>query len=197
MKIVYLGIGTNLGNREENLKQAVAKIEEFIGPVLKSSSIYETAPWGFQSNDEFLNMVVQVETKLIPSGLLGRLLMIESLLGRVRGEKHYSSRLIDIDILLYEDLIVEEESLKIPHPLLHERKFVLVPLCEIASEVIHPVLKKSVAELLEMCEDRSEVKKLPLKGEYCKIILIKKQYNNPLGVQTPHYPQNYNSPYPR
>jgi 2-amino-4-hydroxy-6-hydroxymethyldihydropteridine diphosphokinase len=169
MKIVYLGIGTNLGNREENLKQAVTKIEEFIGPVFKSSSIYETAPWGFQSNDEFLNKVVQVETKLIPSGLLGRLLMIESLLGRIRGEKRYSSRLIDIDILLYEDLIVEEESLKIPHPLLHERKFVLVPLCEIAPEMIHPVLKKSMKELLDICRDRSEVRKYfcpptPLKG---------------------------------
>jgi 2-amino-4-hydroxy-6-hydroxymethyldihydropteridine diphosphokinase len=84
--------------------------------------------------------------------------MIESLLGRVKGEKRYTSRLIDIDILLYEDLVVEEESLKIPHPLLHERKFVLVPLCEIASEIVHPVLKKSIAELLEICKDKSEVK---------------------------------------
>jgi len=159
MKIVYLGIGTNLGNREENLKQAVAKIEEYVGPVLKSSSIYQTAPWGFQSEDEFLNMVVKVETTLTPSGLLGRLLMIESLLGRVRGEKRYSSRLIDIDILLYENLIVEELSLKIPHPLLQDRKFVLVPLCEIAGELIHPVLNKSISELLEICGDKSEVRK--------------------------------------
>ena len=139
MKIVFLGIGTNLGNRESNLEEAVARIREYIGPVLDSSSIYETEPWGFHAKDEFLNKVVKVNTELTPSGLLGRILMIESLLGRVRGQVRYSSRLIDIDILLYEDLIVEEESLKIPHPLLQQRKFVLVPLCEIASEIIHPV----------------------------------------------------------
>jgi 2-amino-4-hydroxy-6-hydroxymethyldihydropteridine diphosphokinase len=159
MKIVFLGIGTNLGNRESNLEEAVARIREYIGPVLDSSSIYETEPWGFHAKDEFLNKVVKVNTELTPSGLLGRILMIESLLGRVRGQVRYSSRLIDIDILLYEDLIVEEESLKIPHPLLQQRKFVLVPLCEIASEIIHPVLKKSIAELLEICEDRGDVKK--------------------------------------
>jgi 2-amino-4-hydroxy-6-hydroxymethyldihydropteridine diphosphokinase len=159
MTIVFLGIGTNLGNRESNLEEAVARIEEYIGPVLDSSSIYETEPWGFQAKDKFLNKVVKVKTELAPSGLLGRILMIEYLLGRVRGQDRYSSRLIDIDILLYEDMIVEEESLKIPHPLLQQRKFVLVPLCEIASEMIHPVLKKSIGELLELCEDRGEVKK--------------------------------------
>ena len=159
MKIVFLGIGTNLGNRELNLEQAITRIEEFIGPVLMTSSIYETEPWGFQAEDKFLNLVVKAETKLTPSGLLGRILMIESLMGRVRGPNRYSSRLIDIDILVYEEMIIDQESLKIPHPLLQERRFVLVPLCEIASEMIHPVLKKSYAKLLEICEDKNEVKK--------------------------------------
>jgi 2-amino-4-hydroxy-6-hydroxymethyldihydropteridine diphosphokinase len=160
MKIVFLGIGTNLGNREGNLKQAIAGIEEEIGPVLKTSSVYETEPWGFQAKDDFLNMVVKAETRLTPSGILGRILMIESMSGRERSQKRYSSRLIDIDILLYDDIIIDEESLKIPHPLLHVRKFVLVPLCEIASELIHPVFKKSVADLLENCEDECVVKML-------------------------------------
>ena len=159
MNKVFLGIGTNLGNRENNLKEAVASIEEHVGKVLNSSSVYETEPWGFQSDDGFLNMVVNVETRLAPSGLLGRILEIESLLGRVRGETRYASRIIDIDILLYEDRIIDEESLKIPHPLLQERRFVLVPLCEIASEMIHPVLKKSFSVLLKTCTDESNVKK--------------------------------------
>ena len=159
MKIVFLGIGTNLGNRELNLEQSIARIEEFIGPVLMTSSIYETEPWGFQTEDKFLNLVVKAETKLTPSGLLGRILMIESLLGRVRGPNRYSSRLIDIDILVYEEMIIDQESLKIPHPLLQERRFVLVPLCEIASEMIHPVLKKSFSLLLKICTDESNVKK--------------------------------------
>jgi 2-amino-4-hydroxy-6-hydroxymethyldihydropteridine diphosphokinase len=160
MKIVFLGIGTNLGNREENLEQAVARIGQSIGTVIRSSSIYRTAPWGFQSDEEFLNMVVKIETDLVPVMLLEKNLAIESLMGRVRGPEHFSSRLIDIDILLYEDLIINDENLKIPHPLLQERRFVLVPLCEIAAAMLHPVLKKTFDKLLEECEDRGVVKKL-------------------------------------
>ena len=106
MNVVFLGLGTNLGNRERNLKEAVNRIEESIGKVLDFSSVFETESWGFQSGD-FLNMVLKVETRLTPSGLLGRILMIESLSGRLRGEKQYLSRLIDIDILLYEDLVLD------------------------------------------------------------------------------------------
>ena len=157
MKRVYLGLGTNLGSREENLKHAIEKIEEYIGPVVKASSVYETEPWGFSSENQFLNMAVEIETSLKPSGLLGRLLMIESMLGRLREGKEYKSRIIDLDILLYDKQIITKGDLTIPHPRLHERKFVLVPLCEIAPDIIHPVLEKSISELLKECKDKSKV----------------------------------------
>jgi 2-amino-4-hydroxy-6-hydroxymethyldihydropteridine diphosphokinase len=160
MKKVFLGLGTNLGDREANLKETIAGIERNIGPVLRASSVYETEPWGFIAESNFLNMVVKVETGLTPSGLLGANLMLEAILGRMRGEKQYSSRVIDVDILLYEDLVINEVSLKIPHPRMHERKFVLVPLCEIAPGLVHPVLKKTFAFLLETCQDTSNVRHL-------------------------------------
>lgn len=162
MKKVYLGLGTNLGNREENLNQAIEKIREFVGPVIRVSSLYETEPWGFSSESLFLNMVAEVDTKLKPSGLLGRLLMIESFLGRLREVKKYTSRIIDIDILFYGDRIIDNKALQVPHPLLQERRFVLVPLSEIAPGFIHPVIKKSIKRLLEECQDKSEVTKKSL-----------------------------------
>jgi 2-amino-4-hydroxy-6-hydroxymethyldihydropteridine diphosphokinase len=160
MKKVFLGIGTNLGDRERNLEETVAKIKEYIGPVLNLSSVYETEPWGFESENQFLNMVVEVETKQSPSGVLGAILMIEAFLGRTREGNQYTSRVIDIDILLYEDNVVDEVSLKIPHPLMGERRFVIVPLCEIAPDLVHPVLKKSIASLLESCKDKSKIRKI-------------------------------------
>jgi 2-amino-4-hydroxy-6-hydroxymethyldihydropteridine diphosphokinase len=158
MKQVYLGLGTNLGNREENLKQAIEKIREFIGPVVRISSVYETEPWGFISENKFLNMVAETETDLKPSGLLGRLLMIESMLGRLREGKEYKSRTIDIDILLFGMRVTNNEDLKIPHPRMHERRFILVPLCEIAPDLIHPVLNKDIKTLLKECKDCSAVR---------------------------------------
>jgi 2-amino-4-hydroxy-6-hydroxymethyldihydropteridine diphosphokinase len=160
MKRVFLGIGTNLGDRKNNLQNAVEKIGEHIGKVVQYSSVYETEPWGFKTKDQFLNMVVEVETKLKPSGVLGRLLMIESLLGRLREGKLYTSRIIDIDVLLYNDQVIEKDALIIPHPRMHERKFVLVPLCEIACEVIHPKFGKDIKSLLKECRDTGRVKKI-------------------------------------
>ena len=159
MNIVFLGLGTNLGDKELNLKKAVAEIEEFIGKILRTSSIYETEPWGFMTDEKFLNLVVKAETELKPLQLLDKIHKIESALGRVRSEVQYSPRVIDIDILLYENIIIAEDNLKVPHPLMKDRKFVLIPLCEIEPGMVHPVLGKPFTELLDECEDRSEVKK--------------------------------------
>jgi len=163
MKKVFLGIGTNLGDREACLKSAIECIRESIGQVVRNSSVYETEPWGFSSDDQFLNMVVEVETELKPSGLLGRMLMIEARMGRLRNGTGYSSRLIDLDILLYGNKVLNTKSLVIPHPRLHERSFVLVPLCEIAPDFVHPVLMKDIKTLLKECKDSGEVKKV-IKG---------------------------------
>jgi 2-amino-4-hydroxy-6-hydroxymethyldihydropteridine diphosphokinase len=158
MKSVFLGIGSNLGDREINMQRAVEHISMSVGDISLTSAIYETEPWGFQSEDAFLNIVIAVETQLSPTELLSEILNIESLLGRVRNKEHYSSRVIDIDILLYDDIVLVEPDLKIPHPLMHKRKFVLIPLCDIASEMIHPVVNKSFRELLDICDDTSNVK---------------------------------------
>ena len=160
LKEAYIGLGTNLGNREENLSKAIAMIGEEIGEVVSCSSVYQTEPWGFQSENEFLNAVIKVRTGLKPSGLFGRILMIEALLGRLREGKGYSSRIIDIDILLYGGEIINNKNLQIPHPRIQDRKFVLVPLCEIAPALVHPVLKKTFAGLLEECDDESIVKRI-------------------------------------
>jgi 2-amino-4-hydroxy-6-hydroxymethyldihydropteridine diphosphokinase len=157
MKKVFLCLGSNLGNRTENLKQAEARIAEHVGSIISVSSVYETEPWGFKSESKFLNMVLCVKTELSPSGLLGRILMIESQLGRIRSETQYKSRNIDIDIILYNDDIVKEPALEIPHPRMHERRFALVPMVEIAPDLIHPVLKKTMRSILKSCLDKSSV----------------------------------------
>lgn len=157
MKKVFLCLGSNLGDRAENLKQAELRIAEHVGSIVTVSSVYETEPWGFESENKFLNKVLCIKTDLSPSGLLGRILMIESQLGRVRYETQYKSRNIDIDILLFNRDIVKEQALEIPHPRMHERRFALVPMVEIAPHFIHPVLKKTMQSILKSCPDKSSV----------------------------------------
>jgi 2-amino-4-hydroxy-6-hydroxymethyldihydropteridine diphosphokinase len=159
MKNIFLGIGSNLGAREENLYRAINYITELIGPPEVFSSVYETEPWGFLSDDLFLNMVVRLESKLSPHELLEAIMLIERKMGRVRGDDKYSSRIIDIDILLMDNHLVNETDLEIPHPRMHRRKFVLLPLNEISEEIYHPVLKKNVKTLLEECKDDSMIRK--------------------------------------
>lgn len=147
--MVYLGLGTNLGNKEQNLRMAVQKIEERIGKIVSLSAFYVTAPWGFASDNSFLNAVVCVETSLRPLEVLKETQAIERELGRTSKSMGgvYSDRLIDIDLLLYGDTIMDEEGLILPHPLMTERRFVMEPLAEIAPDVMHPVLHKTMKEL--------------------------------------------------
>ena len=163
MPTAFLSLGSNLGDRLANLKRAIEKIEE---PsqimVTKVSPVYETEPVGRENQGWFLNLVLQVETSLEPFALLERLSSIEDQMGRKR-EKRWGSRNIDLDILLYDTRMVDSERLTIPHPRMHERRFVLVPLAQIAPKLLHPRLEKNIEELLARCEDESEVRPHPEK----------------------------------
>lgn len=154
----FLLLGSNRGNRLQMLSCAVAMIEENAGKVLSSSSLYETAPWGFKDKTHFLNQVLCIHTQLSPMDLLTTLLGIETTIGRKREGENYTSRLIDIDILFFDDYVIEQEQLVIPHPRLHKRRFALIPLAEVAADLIDPVSGLKVRELLQQCDDNSEVK---------------------------------------
>ena len=161
---VFLGLGSNLGERELYLNNAVGLIGRSIGFISEKSGIYETEPWGFQSENNFLNMVIKIHTELKPHDLLKQIQGIEDKLGRVRNAKQYASRTIDIDILFYANRIIERPDLTIPHPLIQDRKFVLVPLCEIAPKMIHPLLSMTFEDLLLKCRDERKVTKITPAG---------------------------------
>ncbi len=147
MKTVYIALGTNLGNRLANLREAIDFFSSELR-VIRESTIYETPPWGYIEQPAFLNMVIEAETKLAPRALLSYLKDKEKNLGRIKNFRN-GPRLIDLDILFYDDLILDEKKLTIPHPRLHERAFVLVPLAEIAPAFIHPLFGKKINVLLQ------------------------------------------------
>lgn len=159
MNTAYLLIGGNMGNREEQLTAAKEAIEKQCGRLVRQSSLYETAAWGEEKQASFLNQALELLTPLHPEELLHTVLLIEEKSGRKR-EMQYGPRLIDIDILLFNSAVVQKANLVIPHPQLHNRRFALTPLAEIAPEVVHPVLVKSIKQLLDECPDKLNVQKI-------------------------------------
>ena len=158
-ELVFVLLGSNLGDRELLVNQACKMLEERCGEIVAKSRLYESEPWGFQAEHWFLNQVVEIRTSLSPDVLMQTLLTIEKELGRDRSMPHqgYVSRPMDIDILYYGKDIIDTEMVTAPHPRLHQRRFTLLPLCDIAPDFVHPLLKKSNLQLLDECQDNGEI----------------------------------------
>ena len=147
MAVVYFSLGANIGDKRNNMITAVALLSERVGSILALSDLYETTPWGFVSENNFLNAALMMETTLSPYEILGLTQDIERDMGRSqKSEGEYHDRVIDIDILMYDDWVIDTPLLTLPHPLMHQRSFVLGPLSEIAHTCIHPVLNRSIGE---------------------------------------------------
>ena len=156
---VFVLLGSNLGDREHLVNQACEMMGERCGEIVAKSRLYESEPWGFQAEHWFLNQVVEMKTSLSPDLLMRQLLAIEKELGRDRTIPHegYVSRPMDLDILYFGDKIIDTQMVKAPHPRLHQRRFTLLPLCDIAPDFVHPTLKKTNLQLLDECQDTGKV----------------------------------------
>lgn len=159
MHRVFISLGANLGDRGASLSEARQRLNAGGLREIRASSLYETAAWGQENQQPFYNQVLEMETFLPPRELMHFLLDIEQQMGRVREEK-YGPRKIDLDILFYDDAVIDETALTIPHPYLHQRRFVLTPLAEIAPALVHPVLNKTIRELEKDCSDTLPVQKI-------------------------------------
>ena len=155
MSKVYFSIGSNKGNRSGLINEAIDKIDIIIGKVVLKSSIYETKSWGFNSNN-FYNICILLESTLTPELILNKILTIEKDMGRFKTTDQYSDRCIDIDILFFDNMIVNSKSLEIPHPRIQLRKFVLTPMLELTPDLIHPILNKSIRQLELECVDKDQ-----------------------------------------
>lgn len=151
--LIYLSLGSNLGNRRQNLDKATGFIATEIGNIESVSRIYESTARGFLSDHLFLNSCLSANTKLTPAEVIAQILFIESSMGRVRSGGDYADRIIDIDLLFYGNQVIHQSELMVPHPRLGERMFVLLPLREIAPGMVHPVTGITISEMLEKCED--------------------------------------------
>lgn len=161
---VYLCLGTNLGDRSANLEQAIERIKESCGAVCGQSSVWASSAWGYQSENEFYNQCLEIETRYAAHELIDKLLCIENEMGRIRDSISYKDRLMDIDILFFDDLVVQSKKLILPHPRIAERRFVLAPMKELAPDYIHPVIERSISVLLEECRDKGVVMKMSFEG---------------------------------
>lgn len=157
MAEIFLSLGSNQGDRLLALVKATQLVGRDVGKVVLNSAVVESEPWGFSSDTPFYNLVLMVETELLPDQVLNSILKIETEMGRIRSGKAYGNRIIDIDILFYNHVVISMEKLEIPHPLLHKRRFVLEPLAAIASGFVHPVLKLTISELLIKLTDTGKV----------------------------------------